>query len=297
MMPDLELNILNLGAGVQSTTLYLLAVEGKLRFDYAIFADTQGEPKKVYKHLEWLRKQPGPPILTGTAGNLRDDLLNGINSRGDQKYNGRFASIPAFTAKDHTDRPADYDPKKEAGRVQRQCTRDYKTDVVQRVIRRELLKLKPRQRVPKHVRVIQSIGISLDERGRAARIMARFKENIKWSTPVFPLIEMGWTRRGCMRWLERRVPHPVPKSACVFCPYTDDLRWAEMKRDEPEEFAEACAVDKAIRLEGSRAASNLQDKLYLHRQCIPLEMVDLSNPKAAELDNFSLFDCLGMCGN
>lgn len=37
--------------------------------------------------------------------------------------------------------------------------------------------------------------------------------------------------------------------------------------------------------------------LYLHRQCIPLEMVDLSNPPPPKFDNFSLFDCEGMCGN
>ena len=35
-------NILNLGAGVQSTALYLMSIDGEVpKFDYAIFADTQ----------------------------------------------------------------------------------------------------------------------------------------------------------------------------------------------------------------------------------------------------------------
>ena len=53
-----ELRILNLGAGVQSTTLYLMSIEGLVpAFDWAIFADTQEEPAAVYQHLEWLKEQ------------------------------------------------------------------------------------------------------------------------------------------------------------------------------------------------------------------------------------------------
>lgn len=88
-----ELHVLSLGAGVQSTALYLMSIEGLLpKLDAAIFADTQEEPGEVYSHLAWLRSLGGPPILTGTAGKLGDDLRNGRNSTG-----GRFASIPAFT--------------------------------------------------------------------------------------------------------------------------------------------------------------------------------------------------------
>jgi hypothetical protein len=48
-----EVHILNLGADVQSTTLYLMACAGEIHFDVAIFADTQDEPQVVYRHLEW----------------------------------------------------------------------------------------------------------------------------------------------------------------------------------------------------------------------------------------------------
>ena len=43
----MEYHVSNLGAGVQSTALYLLAREGKYTFDVAIFADTGDEPKAV----------------------------------------------------------------------------------------------------------------------------------------------------------------------------------------------------------------------------------------------------------
>lgn len=68
-------HILNLGAGVQSTALYLMFLGGEIdqALDYAVFADTQEEPEPVYRHLEWLCSLGGPPILTATVGKLGDD--------------------------------------------------------------------------------------------------------------------------------------------------------------------------------------------------------------------------------
>lgn len=52
-MSEPTIRTLSLGAGVQSTTLLLLALEGALpKPDYAIFADTKWEPKRVYEHLD-----------------------------------------------------------------------------------------------------------------------------------------------------------------------------------------------------------------------------------------------------
>ena len=51
---DYDLRTLSLGAGVQSSTLYLLAVTGELPLpDVAIFAHTQSEPTWVYEHQDW----------------------------------------------------------------------------------------------------------------------------------------------------------------------------------------------------------------------------------------------------
>lgn len=58
--------VLSLGAGVQSTTLFLMSLRGELPpLDAAIFADTQWEPKAVYKHLNWLvqlAEEAGVPL-------------------------------------------------------------------------------------------------------------------------------------------------------------------------------------------------------------------------------------------
>ena len=72
------MRILSLGAGVQSSTLLLMAVHGELELDRAIFADTQWEPAAVYSWLETLvplAERAGIPVVIVTAGNLRDDAV------------------------------------------------------------------------------------------------------------------------------------------------------------------------------------------------------------------------------
>lgn len=76
----IRLRILSLGAGVQSTTLALLAAHGVVgpMPDCAIFADTGWEPKAVMDHLAWLMS-PNVlpfPVHIVSAGNIRDNLLD-----------------------------------------------------------------------------------------------------------------------------------------------------------------------------------------------------------------------------
>jgi hypothetical protein len=54
---SIHLRVISLGAGVQSTTMALMAAHGELTPtpDFAVFADTGNEPAAVYEHLKWLR--------------------------------------------------------------------------------------------------------------------------------------------------------------------------------------------------------------------------------------------------
>lgn len=65
--------VLSLGAGVQSTTLALMAAHGHFRpVDCAIFADTSWEPAAVYEHLNVLTFL----VHIVSAGNPHENLLN-----------------------------------------------------------------------------------------------------------------------------------------------------------------------------------------------------------------------------
>lgn len=303
----MTLRILNLGAGVQSTTVFLMAHEGLIDpIDHAIFADTQEEPEAVYQHLAWLRTVPAPvPLLhVATAGKLGDDLMHGINADGRQKRrpgrdgSTRFASIPAYTAVHHSKR--DRRTGCNEGMTRRQCTKEYKVEVVEQIIRRVILGLRPRQRVPRGQRVVQAFGISWDERGRADRISNRFAET-HWAQPSFPLIEKRMTRDDCREFLRTRVPHTVPRSACVFCPFKRASEWLETKAN-PKEWARAVQIDRGIRELEAAEASGLRQSLYLHRSCLPLDEIDFDKEAAKEAAKkatpmFALMDCgEGMCG-
>lgn len=288
-----EFHVLNLGAGVQSTCLFLLSrePESNYHFDVAIFADTGEEPKAVYEHLEYLQSLGDPPIWVRSAGKLGDDLMQGRNSTGQ-----RFASIPAFTAEDHQVRlhcGNSPQPAPKYGMVRRQCTSEYKIQVIEKAIRRELVGLKPRKHMPKDVTVYQYFGITTDEARRAEKAKKRF-EKMRWAEPVYPFLDMGWNRQDCIEWLKDRLPHEVPRSACVFCPYRSNREWVHLKETDPDGWERAVEIDNALRKPGTVANRGLDQKLYLHRSCIPLEQINFSK-------EYTLFrpmtnECQGMCG-
>jgi hypothetical protein len=298
--------VLNLGAGVQSTTLYLMAIAGQLRVDSAIFADPGDEPKAVYKHLAWLQSLNGPPIMVRSKGSrIGDDLMRGENSTGQ-----RFASIPAFTL---SESPEDDDG---VGQTRRQCSAEYKIAVIEQAIRREVYGLRPRQRMPKDSGLTQYIGFSIDEAARAQRMIAprlvKGKMNkagkwieAHWVKPRhlgkvrFPLIERFMTRTNCIEWLGEfgKVPHEIPKSACVFCPFHDDLEWLKIKA-VPEDWGRAVQVDTAMRVKGNIVNRNRDAQLFLHRSCQPLTEI-VFDPKAKEDGQVEMpfwRECLGVCG-
>lgn len=221
------LKVLSLGAGVQSSTLALMAARDEFeRPDCAIFADTGAEPRSVYAHLDWLEERLPFPLYRVSRGDLRQDCIDNAGGLADAAH----AQVPAYTVGvDGRGVP-----------LTRQCTRDYKIDPISRKIR-ELLGVEPRQPIRGGVVVERWIGISTDEAHR----MKSAPE--AWAVNRWPLIEREFSRATCLQWLaERQYPRP-PKSACVFCPYHSDEHCRVMRQNDPESFAEAVAFDHAIR--------------------------------------------------
>lgn len=273
------MQILNLGAGVQSSCLFLMSAKGVLpRLDCAIFADTQWEPPEVYAHLDWLETQAnGIPIRRVTAGNLRVAALSGMPKK--TKEGMHFISLPIYTL----------GPNGERGMVgQRQCTKDYKIIPIEREIRR-LLGLKRGQRWPSETVVEQWFGISTDEirRVRTPRRIATQNR--------YPLIyELGMSRKDCLAWLASHYPdRKFPRSACIGCPFHDDAEWAAIKA-KPDQWADAIDADAKVR---RCTRDNRKSDGYLHRSCVPLtEVVLAPKPHATEDPKLFVHECMGMCG-
>lgn len=282
--------ILSLGAGVQSTTIALMVHKGELPpIDAAIFADPQEEGESTYAHLKWLMDETigSFQTYTATAGRLGDDLRWGKGGNG-----GRFASIPAFQSETVGG--------ENTGIGRRQCTKEYKTEVVERAIRRVILKLEPRQRIPKDVSVVQIIGLSADEPSRVLRVRTTFSNSVKWAVPEFPLFDLGMDRAACIQWLkDYGVPHEVPRSACVFCPYKSNSEWLRLKESDQRGWERAVDIDRALRTPGNVVNRKMERLMFLHRSCVPLEEADLRDRDRRIGQTIMSFDteCLGMCGN
>jgi len=92
-------DFISLGAGVQSSTMALMAAHAEITPmpEAAIFADTQDEPKSVYRWLEWLTGKLPFPVHIVTQGHLRED---GISIRTSRKSGKQYIRtlIPMFTA-------------------------------------------------------------------------------------------------------------------------------------------------------------------------------------------------------
>ncbi len=271
----IRLRALSLGAGVQSTTLALMAAHGAVGLmpDCAIFADTGWEPKAAYEHLDWLispNALPFPVFIVGPA-NMRDNLIAAGRGK-------RWASITAFA------RSVDRRGNVSIGMIRRQCTGDYKIEPIRRKVR-ELVEL-TRKRSPTFAVVEQWIGISFDE-------VVRMKPSREaWQRNRWPLIEERITRRDCLALLrERGYPDPL-KSACIGCPFHDNSRWRAMRDHDEEAWRDAIDVDRAIRT-GIRG---IRGEVCLHRSGVPLEGANLST--LADHGQLDLWpnECEGMCG-
>jgi len=96
------IHIISLGAGVQSSTMALMAAAGEITPmpKCAIFADTQAEPQSVYTWLDWLENQLPFPVVRATKGSLDKRCTTPYFSEKNKKQ--AFVSIPAFLKVEHT---------------------------------------------------------------------------------------------------------------------------------------------------------------------------------------------------
>ena len=267
------LTVLSLGGGVQTSVMALMAGEGAFDRvpDCAVFADTQWEPPSVYEHIEWLSF---PLYDVDNGRSLREDVRSLTSHSGSRSY----VDIPVYLK----GRDGEGD-----GIGRRQCTDNYKIRPIRRRMR-ELLGLRPRQRVPAGTTVELWLGISTDEAIRMKTSRDRWIEN------RYPLIEAGMSRRDCMEWWEARYDRPLERSACVACPFQSRQRWVETKRRWPELFAEAVEIDDRMR-NGLAFAK----EPYLHSLRMPLAEAVALDEEALGADGLRDGignECEGHCG-
>lgn len=275
-----DLTYIALGAGVQSSALLLMSNLGLYdvpRADVAIFADTGAEPPDVYRVLAELEKASSIPVVRVGDANLEEEFIQGAVHGA-----GRFVNLPLYL--------------EGGGLLRRGCTAEKKVRPILMYIKRQMLGLKPRQRVKSSVRAM--MGISWDE-------VQRVKPSPdKWCDMSYPLIDNRIRREKCREILAEygegtAWPQEVGRSACIWCPFHSDSFWKEMKeRDEipgdPMEglFARACDFDDKIR---DQSKTGLKRRAFLHKSCKPLRDIDWTRGGQAEFA-LDFTGCGGHCG-
>jgi len=253
-----DLNVLNLGWGVQSFTMSAMVAMGILKpVDIAIHANTTHEYTATVEFAKrwtpWLEAK-GVKVVT----------VCGVNT--DIVKNKREIPIPAFTLSETG----------KGGQLRRQCTDHWKIRPIRKYIRRLLGN-------GRNIKVEMWLGISLDEVERMRH------SDVKWINNKYPLIDLNMSRSECIYFLKKNGLEIPPKSSCVFCPYQNKERWRDLKHKYHSDYQRAIAADELIR------DTRPPFPLFVHPSRRPLKELDLRiQIDFGQMDFFSE-ECQGVC--
>jgi hypothetical protein len=238
--------VFSCGGGVQSTACLVLAAQGAIPYRTFIFANV-GDNAESPATLAYIRDHLRPYAATHGI-----DWVDVQRTRRD----GTHADLWDELQKPTRSVPIPVMMQNGApGR--RSCTVDFKIRPIAKWIKANA----PGCTLGK--------GISTDEPHRATP-----SREADGYTSAYPLIELGYSRSDCLRIAaEAGLPQP-PKSACWFCPYRTTTRWTEMKRQDPDRFAQAAELERHL---NRKRESMGRDRVFLSgigaRRSQPLDQV------------------------
>jgi hypothetical protein len=239
------MRVMSFGGGVQSMAVLVLAVQRKVQYDAFLFANV-GDDSENPDTLRYFHEY-AKPYADEHGVDLH--VLSRTKRNGDRMTLYKHV-LAANRTIDIPIRMANGAPGN------RNCTGQFKIKVIAKWLREHgATKANP---------AIVGLGISTDESQRAKPSREAIQVN------EYPLIELGLSRRNCVRIImDAGLPVP-PKSACWFCPYKKKTEWQEMRRTRPDLFDKA--VDLEHRINEKREEMG-KDHVYLHPSLYPLEQV------------------------
>lgn len=227
---------------MQSSALHLMSCENALAkirgeppvwpqvpiYDISIFCDLGLEPPWVKKQVEFLANAGhscGVPLVILDSP-LYTDFMENFGER-------RTISIPWWTIKEDGHK----------SKMPRNCTIDYKVELISKYVRWELLGYKKGQRLRDEDKKTHEMHM-----GFSAEESRRCKES---PNPMFvnkfPLVEMGLTRADNFAYIKDVWGLETKASACSFCPFHKNYFFKFLRENEPEQYAQVVGVDELLR--------------------------------------------------
>lgn len=241
----MDLRTISYGGGVQSTAMIVLALQGKIDADVALFANV-GDDSEHPASLSYVRDvmQPWAAERGFPVHELHRVRRDGASETLWQRLmrpESRSLPIPVRMAN--------------GAPGTRNCTHDFKVRVVGKWLKAN--------GATADSPAIVNIGISTDEITRVGN-----KRAMPYEQPAYPLIDLGYDRQDCKDIIAAAGLPVPPKSSCFFCPFHRPLMWSEMRRDEPELFQKSVELERVL---NERRAKLGKDSVWLTRFNKPLD--------------------------
>lgn len=265
----MSLRAFSYGGGTQSTAALVLAARGEIDFPLFLFANVGDEAEHprtlayVQQHAIPFAERHGIELAV-----LRKKFRDG---RDDDLY------------RSVTDESSSIDiPVRMSNGApgNRRCTADFKIGVVAKELKR--------RGATRDEPAALGLGISIDEHHR---IRPAFDERTPIQLREYPLADRNLTRRDCQKIIASAgLPQPG-RSACWFCPFHSLDEWRAIKRETPELFDRACAMERQI---NARRARIGKDEVWMTRFARPLDEVvsDQLVLDVGDLDNCESGFCM-----
>jgi len=250
----MTLRTISYGGGVQSTAMLVLAVQGRIDADVALFANV-GDDSEHPATLSYVRDVIGP---WAKSHNFSVHELDRVKRDGStetlwgrlMKPESRSLPIPIRMSN--------------GAPGNRSCTVDFKIKVIGKWLKANGASADDP--------AIVNIGISTDEIIRVGN-----KKVEPYEQPAYPLIDLGMDRQDCKEVIAAAGLPVPPKSSCFFCPFHRPQTWAEMRRDEPDLFAKSVELEQVL---NERREMLGRDPVWLTRFNKP---INIAIPEAQDM--------------
>lgn len=244
----MTLRCFSYGGGVQSTAALVLAAQGKIDFPVFLFSNVGDDSE----HPDTLAYVQAHAMPFAASHGLALHELRHIRRDGEEETLYRKLTRPDSRS---TGIPIYLEGAGAPGR--RSCTSEFKI--------RRIAVWQRRHGATKQTPAVCGLGISLDEFQRM-----RTDSGIETQVLEYPLIDLRLTRQDCINIIEcAGLPVP-PKSSCWFCPFHRMPAWQKLKRETPELFDRAVALEQTL---SDRSEMLGRGKIFLTRKLHPLNQV------------------------
>lgn len=197
-------------------------------YDLVVFCDLGFEPPWVKSQVDFIRQACKPVHISFQVlqAPLYTDFLKNFGVR-------RTISIPWWTLRNDGHK----------SKMPRNCTIDYKVEMISKFFRWEVLGYKKHQRLRDEDKKAHEMhmGFSAEEARRCKKSPNPMFVN------QFPLVEMGLTRADNYAYIKEVWGLETKASACAFCPFHHNYFFKHLKENFPNDYEKVVGMDNLLR--------------------------------------------------